>query len=49
MFPISANTILLAIAIAIGGTTVVNLFSALSDLKATADQAAVSIEARYRL
>ncbi len=46
MFPISANAIVISIALALVGAPLASLYGAVSDLKASADTAVASIEMR---
>lgn len=49
MFPISANAIAISIALALVGAPLATLYGAVTDLKASAETATISIDERYRL
>lgn len=49
MFPISANAIVISIALALVSAPIATLYGAISDLKSSADAVAASVEMRHRL
>ncbi|HBO7934617.1 TPA: hypothetical protein L5C15_005754 [Pseudomonas aeruginosa] len=49
MFPISGNAIVISIVLTLMSAPLAQLYGAVTDLKASAETAAVSIEARHRL